>query len=161
MNNVFAYDLFTSSSVEVLRAENQRNRETPEGAKCPVCDQFCKIYKRRIYGQMVAGLVRLYRLTQQRQNSDDKYFHVKDLLGYNGGDFAKLRYWDLIRECPNRDGFWAITKSGEAFLKGEIGLPKHVRLYNDSFYGFVDPDDKVFVRDILGEKFNYDELMNL
>jgi hypothetical protein len=53
---------------------------------------------------------------------------------------------------------WKPTELGIKFVKNEINLPKHIFLYNNKFLKFS--DEKINVIEALGDKFNYDELMN-
>lgn len=84
-----------------------------------------------------------------------------------GGAWAKLRYWELIEEMPKdsmttekrTSGMWRITDKGISFVEGNISVPKYVKLYNQTFYGYE--GDDVSIHDVIKEKFNYRELMSM
>ena len=60
-----------------------------EGERCPCCTQFAKVYKRTIHATMAHDLIRIYRACGR------DWFHLPDHVGHPG-DFAKLRYWNMI-----------------------------------------------------------------
>ena len=53
-------------------------------------------------------------------------------------------------------GMWKPTTKGIQFLLGNLSIPSHVETLNNKVVRFS--GDNVFVRDVLGKKFNYDEL---
>ena len=130
------------------------------GAKCPCCGQFVRLYSRRLYISAMLRLIELYKL-------GGGYHHMneinKKITETAGGDFAKLRFWGLIIEKPKDNeekrtsGYWAITEKGKQFVRGEISLQERIKLYNQKCYGFE--GDFIMIGDVLGTKFNYQELM--
>jgi hypothetical protein len=99
------------------------------------------------------------------------------------GDFAKLSYWGLLCEHPKvelggrrknasppsserpkrpvkpppRSGLWRITHKGRQFVDGVIRVPSHALVYKRVARGFS--EETVSIREALGERFDYDELM--
>lgn len=139
------------------------------GLPCPCCGQFVKLYKRTITSSMARGLVAMY----QHPNKGH-YIHVPDYFDTldlpnavrSTGDFAKLRYWGFIdqyvgfrEDGSRRNGMYKITDLGCRFVKNEVGAPKYVELYNGQFHNFS--GKIITIREALGKKFNYMELMNL
>ena len=133
-----------------------------KGADCPVCGQFVRVYKRAINASMAAQLVRAYK-----KFGDYYGFHIKDILEGDGGgaDFAKLRYWNIIKELKNDDpkkknsGRWIITDFGRKFVMGYRQIPKYALIYNGRFLDF-DGDEIITIQDALGNRFNYQTLMS-
>jgi len=131
-----------------------------EGAECPCCKQFAKVYKRSIYSTMTRDLIHLYRLVGKAE------VHVPTTLNLRSvGDFTKLVYWGLIREIPgeradgsSRVGWWAITDEGEEFIHNRRRVQKYARVYDGRCLGLM--GEPVSVIDCLGTKFDYDELMS-
>lgn len=128
------------------------------GVECPLCEQFAKVYRRKIHAGMAADLIRVYA-RKQRQ-----WHHVRTVLGHDGGDYAKLQHWGLIVESgerradgSTRAGWWAITAAGEAYVHNQLTVPKYARLYAGRCLNLT--GDLVSVRDALGKRFNYAELM--
>ena len=70
----------------------------------------------------------------QKSGKDNPWLHVemdfRDVSIPSRGDYAKLRYWDLIEPKPGTsdrggrtNGFWRLTNKGRAFVNGEIAVP--------------------------------------
>jgi len=125
-----------------------------EGIVCPCCKQFVKRYKRALNSGMAADLIRLY-IMGSGYNNFRKFAKT--------GDYAKLKYWGLIKPMPNRtnlksSGFWRITEKGKLFVKSEIMVEKEVFLYDGIEVGYS--DEVIRIQDALKNKFNYKELMS-
>jgi hypothetical protein len=132
-----------------------------EGVRCPCCTQFAKVYKRKLNSGQAWALILVYRRVGR------EWCHITQVdpsLAGNGGDISKLRYWGLVeeaderREDGGRAGWWRVTGRGERFVLGQIRLPKYVRLYDSQPYGLY--GDSISIRDALGSRFDYNELMN-
>ena len=133
------------------RAELRDALVAGESSTCPCCDQFVKLYRRKLNSGMAHSLVSLWKQARQY------YVHVPSTMGKSDGDIAKLRYWELIESHPEQSGYWRVTELGEQFVTGQITVPSHVLLYNNRFLGL--DGDSVSIEDCLGEKFSYAELM--
>lgn len=138
------------------------------GSTCPACGQFVKQYKRKLYSTMARLLIAFYKLNAIG------YIHVTDIIRMTGlveyrcGDWAKLSYWGLIQEKEiNRDqepvkdtknsGYWMITDLGKDFVEGKTKVYSHALVYNQKCRGLV--GTKVSIKECLGKKFSYSELM--
>lgn len=148
---------------ELLKSELRE--ELSKGARCPVCTQFSKMYKRPLYGTIAQDLIRLYRACE----FDSNFYHIGEFSSRKasgGGDFAKLVYWGLVEEkekdeddtTTRTSGYWRITGKGELFVQGEITVPSHVKIYDGRCLGLT--GEQVSIKDVLGDKFDYEELMN-
>ena len=132
-----------------------------QGVKCPCCDQFVKQYKRGISAATAVKLIRLYHMPRGFHDYR-KLCRLKEQIG----DFPKLRYWGLTELQPKdpdvtetrTSGMWAITAKGIAFVENLITVPKYVLLYDSNLRGFEGAE--VGIKETLGTKFNYQELMN-
>lgn len=128
-----------------------------EGERCPCCTQFAKVYKRKIHSTMARDLVSLWR-----RFGRDEWFHLADHVGHPG-DFAKLRYWGMVveeverRPDGGRSGWWLISLIGERFVRGSIGVEKYAHIYDGRCLQMS--GGLVWVRDALGDRFDYEELM--
>lgn len=153
---------------EMLKENLFTKEKMKEGSKCKVCNQFVKMYKKKIDSQMAYFLFKLNKLT--KDNPLTPFFHVQDDINVTmkvGGAWAKLRYWELIEEMPKdsmttekrTSGMWRITDKGISFIEGNVSVPKYVKLYNQTFYGYE--GDDVYIHDVIKEKFNYRELMSM
>ena len=147
----------------------QQKLKDGNGAHCPTCGRYAKIYRRRIHSNMARQLIALYSLTQPERFFEGKlvirYAHtrqVRDKCGYS--DFTLAKHWGLVQARPNEDdpsvkdtGLWTLTGQGLGFVLGTSTIPKYAYLFDDRLVGFS--DDVVSIRDALGKKFNYQEIM--
>ncbi len=138
----------------------RQNFDKGEAVGCPCCGQLVKRYKRKLGSPQTKALILLYKLNQ---NSD--WVHIREIVKEVNvhGDFAKMLHWKVIEQLPNdspqkkNSGLWKITELGKQFVKGEILLPSHVYLFDSKFIGYSDTTTSV--KQSLGKKFNYAELM--
>ena len=138
-----------------------------DGAQCPCCNQLVKRYKRKLNSFMALSLIKFYHYSVARPEVE--WLHIKDLveIAAGGGEFPRLRYWGLIEEQPGERpdggkhrGFWRITENGKSFVRGTLEVPKYIYLYNQEIVSSQGDDPgKTTVREALGSKFNYSELM--
>lgn len=141
-----------------------------DGADCPCCNQFTKLYVRSFLATMAYTLIQLNRASRE----GTPWIHIQEMLTKarapssiaSSGDYAKMRFWGLIEPCPERredgskrNGYWRITDAGRAFVEGKTAIPSHVLVFGDTFLGTSGPP--VTVREALGKKFNYTELMGV
>lgn len=137
-----------------------RDMARGEGARCPCCDQFAKVYRRTITSTMAHALVHLY-------HARGTWVHVPSHAGIaaKGGDHAKLAYWGLAEQLsgPAEDGNphqgrWRITDAGAAWVNGATRVPRYVYLYDGKPVA-VPCDETLSIHDALGTRFDYLELM--
>lgn len=128
------------------------------GERCPCCKQFAKVYRRKLNSTNAMLLIRAYRVAGCAP------FHAPTVLSsHAGGEWARLLHWGLIadlhleRDDGGHAGWWRVTEDGERFVKGRVSVPKYVRIYDGRCLGLQ--GDLVSIRDCLGEKFDYAELM--
>lgn len=145
------------------QAKQYTRKHWQEGVRCPCCNQLVKLYKRPLYGTIAVNLIRLYKLSHR------DFHHITKILLPNssgGGDFAKLIYWGLVEEQPKdpddptarTSGMWRITQKGIDFVTGNALVYSHALIYDGQFLGMAGKE--VGIKEILGKKFNYEELMN-
>ena len=148
------------NEIKALHLNKMKDNEKQElrtkiydGARCPCCNQFAKVYKRRLYSAPARALISLYRR--------GRWSHVND---FESGQVALLKHWGLVQEKLNVDtkktnsGIWAITMEGIDFVKCFSTVRSHIVLYDAKFIKFHGPH--VDIRHCLGKNFNYGELMN-
>jgi hypothetical protein len=157
--------------VTLAEAREQLARRLDEGDACPCCDQFAKVYERRLTAP--TGRV-LIAMGHARHNAIDGWIDVPALAASmtnrssrsTGGDEAKARYWGLIEAMPNvarddgstRTGWWRLTPLGVAFIENRACVAKVARIYNGQLLS-LDDSEQVSIVDVLGAKFHYGELM--
>jgi len=149
----------TDMITTIEEAKKFLNDNFEEGTNCPCCTQNVKQYKVKLTGGMASVLIKFYK---EREKG---WLHpIKDFKTING-DYAKLRHWGLLRKNENNtdpsvkaSGLWAITIAGISFIEGDCLVPEKVKLFNNQFYGYS--GEQITIRQALGNKFNYEELMN-
>lgn len=147
----------------------QEELKKGEGAHCPTCGRYAKMYRRRIHSNMARQLIALYRIITPEKVVNGQlvigYAHtrqVREICGYS--DFTLAKHWGLVQARPNEDdpsikdtGQWTLTGAGLNFVRGSSTIPKYAYLFDDRLVGFS--EDVVSIREALGKKFNYSEVM--
>ena len=146
----------------IKEAKSYLRENFEEGATCPCCGQFVKLYKRKLNSGMASTLIRIYRDNQQA------WTHVKNFLRenkyQNSHDWTRLKDWGLLEEQENTEttkktsGTWRITDRGVKFIMGQIAVPSHIFIYNNSLQGYSNTEINIYKA--LGKHFNYTQLMN-
>jgi len=155
------------SFVDTLQVAKKELMATlKEGSDCPCCGQYARMYKRKLNSIMAIGLI---NLTKEYKKTN-KFVHVHDIrLGDRdvramGGQFAGLKFWGLIEEQINEDtqkrcsGMWRPTKKGIDFVYKKIKVPEFIWVFNNKEYERAQTET-VDIKDSLGTKFNYEDLM--
>lgn len=138
-------------------ARDWTRKRAEDGVDCPVCTQRVQVYLRRLNSGMARSLIDIYRVAGR------DWCHVPTQIGARSREEGKLAYWQLLEESPvprddgGRAGWWQITAKGEAFVRMQIRVPSHARVYNGHCLGLK--GDPITIADALGTKFNYNELM--
>ncbi|MGH7743351.1 MAG: hypothetical protein ACREQ5_00815 [Candidatus Dormibacteria bacterium] len=139
------------------RARLNERVETREGARCPCCDQFAKVYRRRLSSGIARALIRGHRAAGMG------WFHAPTVVG-DRGDLSKARYWGLVEEertrrpGGGRAGFWRLTVQGDRFVRGQLWVPAHARIYTGRFLG-LDNTEKIDIHGALGSRYSLAGLM--
>lgn len=127
-----------------------------KGIDCPCCGQLVKKYSRKLTSSMAGALISLY-------NNSKNEVHISEIEHVNGGEFAQLERWGLIRQLDNTDttkrtsGMWVIEPKGKAFVMGQIQVPMYCDTYNGKTLSFS--AEMTTIKQALGNKFDYSELM--
>jgi hypothetical protein len=155
-------------TLEEARRAVLHGREEADGIICPCCDQLSKVYRRPLNSAMARGLVSLIDVYLENGGSDWVNVHELDLIQgrRGGGDFAKLRFFGLIKEKPKpresdpdqrSSGFWKPTKKGYRFIRRRLSVPRAVFLYDDVPIRY--DKRKITIEQALGKKYRYSEIM--
>lgn len=159
--------VFTGVTADEAKAFVQQHLQ--DGVSCPTCGQFCKVYKRKLNSTMALALILIYQFFKTHPHAE--WLHVAAFLvkvkkdsSIAGGDAVKLRYWGLLERAPgerddgsDRVGRYRITEIGKQFVEGRIAVPRYVYLYNQLLLRLS--EEMTTVREALGDKFKYDELI--
>lgn len=155
------------STVTLQQAKDWLKAHVRDGAECPCCRQFAKVYRRKLNSLMVRSLIWLVRASgPQLRWVEVQRLAPRWLVG-SGGTLPKTAYWDLA-ETRLKDptdpgkgkdsGIWRPTPTGVAFVNGAIRMPSHVLLYDGRVLS-LDNSADVDVHEALGNRFDYNELM--
>lgn len=130
-----------------------------EGAECPCCTQFAKVYRRKINSGMARALITLWH------KAGRDYVHLNSTVSAISHEAAQLSWWGLIEQDPEieredggRSSFWRITPLGVAWLHNRCTVPKYARVYNGRVLSMIESESHSIV-DALGTRFDYAELM--
>jgi len=138
--------------------ENQK-----KGLQCPCCEGYVKLYKRKLNSGMAKFLIALYKRSQTEIPSC-----IEDILldlntPAKSLDYSVLTHWGLIQRVvipsteKKHSGLWEITPTGREFVLGVAMVAKRVHIINNVVVGF--DEEQISIKEALGQKFNYIELM--
>lgn len=146
-----------ASNTTLIQLKVWLRKKAEDGARCPVCDQNVKIYRRKLNSGMARSLIRMYRA------GGLDFIHLPTTVGSRSREEGKLRYWGLVEEEQvlrpdgGRAGYWRVTPMGELFVLGKITVWSHARVYNGKCLGLN--GNQITIKDALGSQFDYAELM--
>jgi len=126
------------------------NKERHNGAICPCCGQFVKVYKRPVTPKMAKNLITLYRVGRTN------WVDIKS-IDVRGGDYAKLRHWGLTEQSSRGSGLWRLTLRGMKFVLEQICIPRRAHIYNNQVLAFSGRE--VSIRECLKNVYNYGKLI--
>lgn len=132
--------------------------KTNDGIDCPLCEQFAKIYKRKLNAAMAASLIKMWKIAGTNVQ------HIPTTMLGSSREEGKLAYWGLVAEETTlradggRAGYWAVTDFGEKFIHGAVNVYSHAQVYNGRCLGFTGV--AISIKEALGIKFDYRELMS-
>jgi len=149
--------LLKEAAVWVLRMINEG-----EAVVCPCCNQFCKIYERKLNSQMAHFLVLMRQYYLDNRLGKRHWINTR-ALGSAGGhkastDGTYLTKWGLIEKKAGASGVYRVSDEGIAFLRGQITVPKVASIYNNRALSFS--EEHTDIHAALGDKFDLHELLH-
>lgn len=145
--------------------------QVENGATCPCCKQFAKVYKRKLTHATARTMITLWHHAEGRD-----YVYLPGLFNTmspsrprpqdaaGAGDAVKGRWWKLMEQKPAerpdgspRVGWWRLTDLGRDFVQERANVPKFAHLYSGRCLRLTGPPWSI--RDALTTKFDYDALM--
>lgn len=156
-------ELVAQRMTEIAEAKQFLRDNFEKGARCPCCDQFVRLYKRKLNSSMARALV---WMVGESIKSPDRWVDIpatapKWITRTN--QHPTLRWWGLIERMPNTDsskkhsGIWRPTTMGVRFATGKIKVPEYVLHYNNK--AISHSSELTTVKEAFGVKFNYDDMM--
>lgn len=156
-----------SSTVAEVRKYLEENAR--EGVTCPCCNQFVKVYKRKITSSQCLALINLYKLSAV----EDRFYHLtefrKGVADTGSNDFSKLKFYGFIdkkelseserlKGAKRASGYYRINDLGKRFVECKSTVKEYMFIFDDHFKGFAGKE--ISIIEALNNKFNYKELMN-
>ena len=160
---------------EILTIKQARDIMRPlleTGTICPCCSQSVKLYRRPLSSAMALGILLLFNETQKLPLQNEAWIHLESFFKEQDcdqsirGDCPKLRFWGLLQPKegektdgnPN-NGYYKLTDAGKLFAQDKLKVSSHVRIYNNTFYGFPTDSKEIGIQEALKNKFNYSEII--
>ena len=145
----------------LAKADLHARLRAGEMLTCPVCDQTCKIYKRKLNSGMARALIAAHLAHGERAFTMESVLRHMIAehpdIRHSGGDPAKLRFWGLLESRGDGGGEYQITPRGTEFVLRQARVAKHVYVYNNELLKLSNETTDII--DALGEHFDYYELM--
>lgn len=141
-----------------------REHYRDEGARCPCCKQIAREYKRTIHAAMAQKLIQFWRTYGTAWGERTPLMlRGREGAADGGGDFAKLRYWQLVEESDEerpdggRAGWWRVTQLGDQFVQNKLAVHRYAYVFDGKLRRLEGP--LYSIERCLGKRFNYNELM--
>ncbi len=150
-------------TLEGARTTFRSQLEGGAPVRCPCCKRNARIYRRRLNSGMARVLIRMVQIHRQ---PSDLWIHIHDIFGGFGQkhrDWPLLKLWGLVEprtkktRTENARGWWRVTELGRAFVADRTRAPAYVFVFDGEKMG--SSDEVVSIREALGTKFDYRELM--
>lgn len=143
-----------SKDLTLTEAKELLQSQISNGAICPCCGRYTKIYRRKINSGMAKFLKALYNLNQINQKSYSASYVLKTMVSpANSLDYGVLVHFGLIKKvCANQ---YEITQLGKEFVEGKSPAPKYVYVQNNVL---VDKSGKCYFKDAQKEKFTKENI---
>jgi len=145
-----------------LRERVKHRAATSKGTLCPVCGRLVKVYRRKLHAEMARFLIRLVN----RYKIYPRYYTTREIFGKDNKavtDGVYLVHWGLIEKASSINeaqaptGSYRPTDKGLRFSHNLEYVPTHVHLLGGKVVGWS--DRTTTIKQALGDKFNYVELM--
>jgi len=150
---------------EVRKEADEAAKTTTKGTSCPICSRPIRKYKRKFSSAIASFLIVLVN-----NIGSDPWFDANEVDAnrygvMKGGDYAKAEKWGLAEQRPKINGvskkgesMWRPTELGVSFVNGLVVIPKHAYVYKNKVLSFT--EEMIDIKEALGNKFDYEEMMN-
>lgn len=152
-------------TITVAEAREFVKDHADRGVECPCCNQYVKVYRRKLHSQMAAFLASLYGAIIR--NFDEAFgdttvigrvVDVRDVRSAGekaSTDASYLTNWGLVQKHGR--GQYSITRKGVEFLNGDIVVPKYVYMLCNQRTAIS--EETIGIDEVWDEDFDFDELM--
>jgi len=137
-----------------------------KGALCPCCGQFAKYYHRSFPAATARAMIEMYRYDEGRD-----WLYMPPILDVcsptarRGGEGVMGHHWGLQEHQPGirddgsrKNGHWRLSDEGREFVRLNLKVPRYATVFNNQCVGLDGPAWSI--RDALGTRFNYRDLMD-
>jgi|WetSurMetagenome_2_1015567.scaffolds.fasta_scaffold632674_1 hypothetical protein len=164
-----------SPTVTLAEAQDKlKSHVKGPGVICPCCHQLVRMVEKELSSTMVYVLILMYRHFQTASDWLDMSQYLDNMVALGsevkGGEWSKLKYWQLIVERPpekksvlnpkptvKTQGMYKLTDKGRDFVLGKLKAPKSLWIYN----GHVIEANKksMSIQECLGKDYKYEDIM--
>ncbi len=133
-----------------------------DGMTCTCCNQFVKLYRRKVNAEQARSLIWLVRFASQERRWINLAREAPRFVIENR-ELPRLWYWGLVeqhREVPKgkrTSGLWRPRLPAIGYTHLRLSIPKYALIFDKTLYGFEGP--RLNIKSALGTKFDYYELM--
>jgi len=139
------------SVARVRRAIAKRLR-AGKSALCPCCGRKARMRHGHISASMARTLLKIYGASPREP------FQCRSIFARDqNGDYAKLRYWGLLKRAGLGAGWWQLTALGRAFVRGEAEVPATALTYNRRLFALV--GDPISIQDCFANKGDFEAMV--
>ena len=150
-------ELFESEGNFLARMRHNWSKSIEgEGAYCPCCGKWGKVYKIKL-SQHLALCLR-WIITHLDSEGWVDVQNKAPRWRLKSKTYPLLEHWGLIESKATRSGIWTATAKGHNFASGDITLPGAVYIYDNKQWGFE--EEHVSFRGCFGKHFDFEEMMS-
>lgn len=127
-----------------------------EGAFCPCCGRWGKVYKIKLSEHLALCLRWI-----ATHGDKDGWVNVQNTAPrwmLKSKTYTLLEHWNFIESQSKRSGVWRANAAGVAFASG-IGSASSAAYIYDNTVWALDPEQVTF-RGCFGKHFDFDEMMS-
>lgn len=94
-----------------------------------------RIHQHNLSHGLTDSMIKMAEAVKRKgENSVHPLWDVKlDPISYN--NFQKNRYFALAAQDRNKKGYWVITRTGGAFLRNELAIPRWIKTCDNVIIG--------------------------
>ncbi len=150
--------------VTLEEAKAELRKVAAKGGRCPCCNQFVKVYRRKLNSGMAKALIKFYLFECQGERG--RWIHWREASGHIEqfcAEYSKLAYWGLLEPMPHIEGekkssgMWRVTEAGRDWVNVETRVPSHALIYDGKLIRLE--GEGITIITVLSNKFDYFELM--
>lgn len=131
-----------------------------DGVSCPCCEQYARVYRRKVTDRTGRMMIAMWH------KADLDWVHLPSINGSSdftghSGEHSIAQFWNLMERDAEqaRRGFWRLTEHGRDFIHRRVLIPKYAEVYDGRLIGLVEDSEMIDIVDVLGTRFDYEDLM--